>query len=221
MTSNPCHQPSFYLLAENRAAVKARYSNDTIYIEECDVGLGVFARRPIRAGEIILAFGGPVIDFAETKRRGPWECMPLQFGPNQYFDTQPPGIFVNHSCDPNAGVCRDRDLVALRDIGKDEEIRFDYSTTMEEHSYTMQCLCGATECRKLVEDFSALPEALQARHLIQGTVMSFIARKVSGMAKATPAGVAAAVRAYPGTLSTRCPYFPSLPMAGNKTKAEQ
>ena len=114
-------QPSLYLLAEKRQFVKDSFSNATIRIDECDVGLGVFANRDIQAGEAILAFGGPVIDFAETKRRGPWECMPMQIGRNQYYDTQPPGVFVNHSCDPNAGIRDDRELVALRAIPAGED----------------------------------------------------------------------------------------------------
>ena len=41
-----------------------------VAIEECEAGLGVFARRNIRRGGHILSFEGPLIDFAETKRRG-------------------------------------------------------------------------------------------------------------------------------------------------------
>ena len=177
--SEPIRQPSLFLQAENREFVKDHYSSEAFYIEECDVGLGVFARRAIRRGECILLFGGPIIDFAETKRRGPWECMPLQIGPNRYFDTRPPGIFVNHSCSPNAGIRGDRDLVALRDIAAGEEIRFDYSTSMEEQSFTMRCLCGAPDCRHMIADFSSLPEAVRDRYLKLGIVMGFIARKMA------------------------------------------
>jgi uncharacterized protein len=177
--SEPIRQPSLFLQAENREFVKERYSSEAFYIEECDVGLGVFARRAIRRGENILVFGGPIIDFAETKRRGPWKCMPLQIGPNQYFDTRPPGIFVNHSCNPNAGIRNDRDLVALRDIRAGEEIRFDYSTTMDERSFTMRCLCGALDCRRIIADFSSLPEEVREHYLEAGIVMGFIARKVA------------------------------------------
>ena len=41
-----------------------------LYVAECDLGRGVFAKRAIRNGEIILVFGGALIDFVETKRRG-------------------------------------------------------------------------------------------------------------------------------------------------------
>jgi hypothetical protein len=184
------YQPSLFLLAEKRQFVKDCFSNATIRIDECDVGLGVFANRDIQAGEAILAFGGPVIDFDETKRRGPWECMPMQIGQNQYYDTQPPGVFVNHSCEPNAGIRDDRDLVALRPIRPGEEVRFDYSTTMEEQSFTMRCLCGAPKCRQVVADFSTLPPEVQARYIGERIVMSFILHKTGpGRMPAPPAGV--------------------------------
>ena len=173
------HQPSLFLLPEKRQLVKDLNSNATFHIDECDVGLGVFANRDIRPGEVILAFGGPVIDFAETKRRGPRECMPIQIGQNRYYDTQPPGVFVNHSCDPNAGIRNDRDLVALRQIRRGEEVRFDYSTTMEEQSFTMRCLCGSPKCRRVVADFSTLPPEAQARYVAERIVMSFIIQKLA------------------------------------------
>ena len=176
MIAEPLCQPSLYLLAEDRKNAKARYSNETIFIDECAFGLGVFANRDIREGEVILTFGGPIIDFAETKRRGPWECMPLQIGQDQYFDTRPPGIFVNHCCEPNAGIRHDRDLVALRAIREGEQVFFDYSTTMEEQSFTMNCGCGTPRCRRVIADFSTLPREVQEEYLANGIVMGFIAR---------------------------------------------
>jgi len=176
MIAESLRQPSLFLQAGNRTFVKERYSTETYYIDECAFGLGVFARRAIEPGETILAFGGPVIDFAETKRRGRWECMPLQIGANRYYDTQPPGIFVNHSCQPNAGIRQDRDLVALRPIQAGEEICFDYSTTMEEQSFTMNCGCGTLRCRRVIADFSTLPREVQEEYLDNGIVMGFIAR---------------------------------------------
>jgi SET domain-containing protein len=136
--------------------------------------LGVFANRDIAPGEVILRIDGPLIDFAETKRRGPRECMAIQIGNDRYIDTQPPGVLVNHSCNPNAGIRGNKYLIALREIRKGEEIRYDYSTTMEEHSFTMQCLCGAPACRRTIGDFSTLPRHTQQKYIAQGIVMSFI-----------------------------------------------
>lgn len=160
----------------NHQSPRELYRNDTFYIDQCDLGWGMFASRPIKKRETIFVFGGSIIDFQETKRRGLWECMPIQIGFNRYIDTLPPGIFVNHSCDPNAGITNDRDLIAIRDIKKGDEIRFDYSTTMEENSFTMECkcLCMAKECRHVVADFSTLPSDTQKYYLEQRIVMSFI-----------------------------------------------
>jgi SET domain-containing protein len=143
--------------------------------------LGLFANRVIGRGETILTFEGPIIDFAETKRRGPRECMAIQIGNDRYIDTRAPGVFVNHSCDPNAGVRRDSLLVALRHIRKGQEIRYDYSTTMEEQSFTMPCRCGSPMCRGVIRDFSTLPAALRERYRAQGAVMSFILKRVAGI----------------------------------------
>ncbi len=181
MNSTTCETPdepgSLSGLHSARHSFDRHYANDRFFIAECDVGLGVFASRDLAPGEFILAFGGPLIDFAETKRRGPRECMAIQIGYDCYIDTQPPGVFVNHSCDPNAGIKDDRNLVALRPICKGEEIRFDYSTTMQEQSFTMPCLCGAPACRGTARDFSTLPAELQQKYVSQGIVMGFIVQQ--------------------------------------------
>ena len=157
MTAEPMFQFLLIPSSPDPGWLNARHSTDKFHIRACDVGLGVFASRDLMPGEIILAIEGPVIDFAETKRRGPRECMAIQIGPDRYIDTQPPGVLVNHSCEPNAGIRENRYLTALRRIRPGQEIRYDYSTTMEEHSVTMQCLCGAPTCREWVRDFSTLP----------------------------------------------------------------
>jgi hypothetical protein len=172
-------------------------SRGKIHIAECELGRGVFARQAIRKGDIILAFGGRLIDFAETRRRGSEECMAIQVGPDQYIDTLPPGVFANHSCAPNAGIRNDRDLAALRDIQPGEEIRYDYSTTMDEKSFTMHCRCGARGCRRVVTDFSELPTGVQEFYLSQGLVMSFIARRVRGAQAASIWKTAEAVQGFP------------------------
>jgi hypothetical protein len=177
MTAESLLRSSAFVRAEDRARITGHFSTDKFTIAPCDVGYGVFANRDIWRGEALLVFAGPIIDFAETKRRGPRECMAIQVGPDRYLDTQPPGVFVNHSCSPNAGIRDDVRLVALHNIRRGQEIRFDYSTTMEEQSFTMHCLCGAPECRSIIGDFSMLPLEVRARYLAQGIVMGFIQKR--------------------------------------------
>lgn len=154
----------------------ANFSNNIIRIGKCALGHGIFANKDIAQGETILTFEGPRINFLQTKTKGSWECMPLQIDNDLYIDTLPVGVFVNHSCAPNAGIKRDKDLIALRPIPNGEEIRFDYSTTMQEKSFTMECKCGQTGCRSRVDDFCTIPPAQQLTYLRADVVMSFIAK---------------------------------------------
>lgn len=160
--------------SEFEAIVRNQSENENILVSICELGLCVVAKRPISRGQFIYQFTGPVINFADTKSKNDEECMSLQFGPDQYLDTDAPGRFINHSCDPNAGITRGFDLVAIQDIGLHEEIRFDYSTTMDEDSYRMECKCGKESCRGEVTDFKLLPAPVQARYLELGIVMEFI-----------------------------------------------
>lgn len=64
--------------------------------------------------------------------------------------------FVNHSCDPNAGIKGQIFLMALRDIDVDEQGTFDYAMCLHESPsaprYRMTCRCGSVRCRKIVTD---------------------------------------------------------------------
>lgn len=138
------------------------------------IGRGVFARRRIRKDEVILRFSGQVLPFERVLEKGRESMNALQIGRRIYLDLRPPGVFVNHSCSPNAGVSQHLELVALADIGVGQEINYDYSTVMNEGSETMQCLCRSSACRGTVGDFRDLPRALQLRYLRQGIVGVFI-----------------------------------------------
>ncbi len=135
-----------------------------------EVGRGVFLLDPVPEGDPVLEFRGSVLDFAGTLVKGERECDALQIGPDLYLDLEDPGRLVNHSCDPNVGVRDATRLVALRDLRAGEEIRFDYSTTMQEDHWTLEpCRCGAPSCRGAIRDF---------RHLPPDTKLSLIGRNV-------------------------------------------
>lgn len=58
-----------------------------------------------------------------------------------------PTNFLNHSCDPNAGYDGADAIVALRPIGRGEEIRMDYGTFSFSFDHAFACRCGAASCR--------------------------------------------------------------------------
>ena len=124
-------------------------------------GRGVFARRPIAAGEVIVQFGGP------QRRRS--ELQPdeyhLQIGDDLYLGASGEADdYVNHSCEPNAGFRDGLWLVARRDIAADEEITWDYSTAIDEEDFAgFACSCGAAGCRGFVRSFRHLDSDTQRR----------------------------------------------------------
>ena len=144
----------------------------------CELGLGLFAARDFADGELLFVFEGPVIEAAAVNSLGEREPNPLQIAPRLYVDVQQPGVYINHSCEPNAGVRNDVEVYSLRRILAGEEIRFDYSTSMSEKRWTMRCLCGTPSCRGLVTDFHELPEALRERYMSLGIVQRFIVEEI-------------------------------------------
>lgn len=139
-------------------------------------GQGVFAERPYRAGEVILTFTGEEMTTAEADRRGVRHHC-LDVGPGRQLYADSPARFLNHSCDPGAGLRDAVTLVAVRAIAEGEEIAFDYSTCVPDPSWTLACRCGAPSCRGVVAGWPALDEKTKRRLLdlkivpawIQGT----------------------------------------------------
>ena len=156
-----------------------------VSVGTCAHGLGVFAQRHFSAGETILGLSGRPLTFDEAHTDANSSFNMLQVAPQLYLELDPPGIFINHSCAPNAGIAHDLLLVSLGEIAPGDEICFDYSTTMKEvHGATMRCTCGSAHCRHLIADFDCLPIERQQFYLRHGVVQSFIshARAISGNA---------------------------------------
>lgn len=138
----------------------------------------MFAAADIRGGSAIFKFHGEILRTTQVEALGDAACYPIQIGPTEYLDPQPPGRYINHSCVPNTGICNSDELIALVEIPRGEELCFDYSTTMSERNWTMACRCGEATCRKLIRDFCELPITLQQRYLSLGIVQDFIVREI-------------------------------------------
>lgn len=151
----------------------------SLVIGTCSVGRGLFAARGYQAGEVILRLAGPAVGRDDPIHFTPDGANLLQTGPHTYILLGPPGVFANHSCDPNAGIRGNRQMVAIKAIRAGEEIRFDYSTTMAENFWTLECRCGSPHCRGVVTDFHLLPGEVKQRYLQLGVVQGFIARAES------------------------------------------
>ncbi len=150
-----------------------------VYIGEASVGRGVLARVPIEPRETILFVTGPVVSFSESMRLPDEGVNTIQIGQDAYVDPLFPSRFLNHSCEPNAGLIDETCLIALRQIKPGEEIRYDYSTALLERFWTLDCCCGSPNCRSVVGDFDYLPRKTQQDYLRIGVVQRFIVEAIT------------------------------------------
>ncbi len=84
---------------------------------------------------------------------------------------------VNHSCNPNTGLWQsggDTFLLALREIAINEELSFDYSTSMVDEPWSMECACDEAACRGTVGNFLDMPVATQAYYASMGTLPAHV-----------------------------------------------
>lgn len=113
-------------------------------------GLAVFAQRPIARGELLVVFGGAIIHADQLRvsshsiRR-----LALQIDDDLFMVSSIEGSadWVNHSCDPNAGLRGQVSLVSLRDINIGEEICYDYAMSDGSPYDEFDCVCGSAKCR--------------------------------------------------------------------------
>ncbi|MBA3664590.1 MAG: SET domain-containing protein [Bacteroidetes bacterium] len=134
----------------------------------------VNALSTIEKGTELCTFTGKPIDFKETLKLGNKESFAFQVDKDLYIYLDEPYRYFNHSCEPNCGITSELKMVTLKPIEKNEELRWDYSTSMLEHHWTMKCNCKKENCRKIVGDFTTLPEKLQEHYLKAGVVQKFI-----------------------------------------------
>lgn len=139
------------------------------------LGRACIATGPIKSDEIICKMAGPLIslrDFFDKYEVN--ECTPLQIGGDKYIDLIEPYVCFNHSCRPNAGIRNDGILFALQEIKVGEEIMYDYSTTVDDPIWHMNCLCGASECRGIIADFQSVPHERKEFYKNRNAVTSHI-----------------------------------------------
>ena len=118
-------------------------------------GRGLFAKADIARGEIVAIKGGHIVDRETlqrdiTPRLGPVEIQiddDLFIAPVNADERELSMLYSNHSCDPNIGLRGEITFVAMRDIPAGEELTHDWAMT-DSDDYSVECNCGARNCRK-------------------------------------------------------------------------
>ena len=147
-------------------------------VKESKFGKGLFALKDIAPYTIICVIKGELLSFNETLLLGEKEGHCIQIGIDKYILCDPPFLYSNHSCNPNSAVNKNLELFSLRTISLGEEILWDYSTSMLERHWTMNCMCGSKNCRRLINDFDLLPAHVQEKYLNMDIVLPFIVNEL-------------------------------------------
>ncbi len=123
------------------------------------IGRGLFALQDIKKDEFIFYFKGKVIKDRDSARK--LKCN-LQVGPNLWIDPAKGsfGRYINHSCNPNAGVKGKIKIIAVRDIKLGDEVTLDYSITDDDPRWKLNCKCGSENCRHIIKSIQFLPKSL-------------------------------------------------------------
>lgn len=116
-------------------------------------GYGVVALRPFANDETIAEVDGVAWRLGD----GVDDRYSLKITDDIFFDMVDQTRWINHACDPNAGVESGLDqqgrpwarIVAMRDIRVGEEITYDYAFPPE---YAETCHCGSANCRGQIID---------------------------------------------------------------------
>ena len=145
-----------------------------VYVDFSEFGYGVFTAVPLRHHDVAFFISGTIVSTEENNELPEDGSYSIQVGLKSYLDPVSPSRFINHSCLPNVGIRDDYTIVALREIAAGEELRFDYSTSMLERSWSLECGCGEATCRGTITDFDFLPLELQDRYLSENVVQQFI-----------------------------------------------
>jgi uncharacterized protein len=163
----------------------------TAYLtEKCEVrnrdvagGKTVIARELIGPGEVIAVWSGRIVTADEL------DDLPLEIRRHtvQVEETlylasltadEPPD-FINHSCDPNAGLSGQITVIAMQCIRPGEEVTIDYAMCDSSPYDEFDCVCGSLACRGRVTGDDWRNPSLWKRYA--GYFLPYLQRRIAAL----------------------------------------
>lgn len=151
-------------------------------------GKAVFATDAIAPGEIVAVWSGRIISAQDLDSLTPEIRMhTVQVEEDLYLASltaQEPPDFINHSCDPNAGLAGQITIVAMRHILPGEQVTIDYAMCDGSHYDEFDCGCGESSCRGRVSGDDWRNPSLWERYA--GHFSPYLQRRIDALQAAIP-----------------------------------
>ena len=147
------------------AEVRQRYANHQN---------ALYALQSFRPGEMIAEFSAGTISAEPT-------YLTVQIGIDKHITLQPEFLqYINHSCDPNVFFnTTTMQLVALKEVGVEEEMTFFYPSTEWSMTQSFDCYCGSPRCIGKVSGASYLSPELQSQYRFTDFIQQQLAKKAA------------------------------------------
>ena len=133
-----------------------------------NIGKGLFALKNFKKNELILSINGKTIETEKPKLfskeiQDHWFPFDKK-GKNKYYVLPNiPWKYLNHSCNPNAGIKNNKNIVAIKSIKKGEEITFDYAMNNIDN-WKMKCKCNSKNCRGIISTYNLLDKKTKKKY---------------------------------------------------------
>src|SRR6266478_4085831 len=164
--------------------IRLSYLSPKTEVRESKIhGRGLFAIADIAKNEIVATKGGHIVDRKRLREEitpllGPVEIQiddDLFIAPVTEEERELSMLYLNHSCNPNLGMRGEITFVAMRDIRAGAELTHDWAMT-DDDDYSVECNCGAPDCRKTLTGKDWQRPDLQKRYA--GYFSAYLARKI-------------------------------------------
>jgi uncharacterized protein len=171
-------------------------------------GLGLFATKPIKKGEKIIRYFGPILDSKKKDEDAIENKYLFELNNRWTIDgsvRENVARYINHSCKPNAESDvrpRKRKVIirAIKDIEPGDEINYDYGTDyFKAYLKPIGCKCEACEKKRAKKRAEARAE----KALLKEKEARKAQRKVEKTAKATKSKKAPKTKTARGTGKTK------------------
>jgi len=134
----------------------------------------LFSLRSYQPGEVIADFSAGTISAEPT-------YLTVQVGVGKHITLQPEFLqYINHSCDPNVFFdTTSMQLVALRELDKEEEMTFFYPSTEWEMTQSFNCYCGSPVCIGEIRGAAFLSKESQEKYRLTDFIQQQLAKRAA------------------------------------------